>query len=339
VKQELQILDRRSAASRLLEHLDQRSQGVAAQILAPLGSLYAGGAAWSRRFRPDRQLPETPRSIGVGNLRVGGTGKTPLVGALVEELRARGLRVGVLSRGHRAEGGGDEPQWLESLGAEVELGANRARAFTRLAERDVDVVILDDALQTRWRPQRCFGLCLYRDRQRPPRSLPAGPAREAPAAAQRRADLWIWRHDGAFPGQPVPKDASGHEELHFRLEPVGLQQIRGGATLDLGEAPFQRAVLVCGIARPESFEGDAAASGLPLVGSLRFDDHWSPSRGDLRRAVEFAARVGGDAFMCSEKNAARLSTLDCGLPTYVLRSRVVWWGGGPLVRVPEWFGL
>ncbi len=132
--------------------------------LLPLSWLFAG-AAWLRRRLYGAGLLRSYRAgrpvVVVGNVTVGGTGKTPLVIWLVEQLRERGLRPGVVSRGYSGNAAaprrvgpgdapaevGDEPLLIaRRTGAPVAVGADRPAAV-RLLERDCDVVISDDGLQ------------------------------------------------------------------------------------------------------------------------------------------------------------------------------------------------
>ncbi len=334
----LAIWDRRPRSARWLDRLDERPEDLPARLLGPLGWIYAQAGALWQAARSASELPSSPPSIGIGNLRVGGTGKTPVVGDLVQALVDRGLRVGVLSRGHRAAGGGDEPQWLAELGAEVVVDPHRGRGFDRLGRQAVDVILLDDALQTRWRPGHCLALGLAADRARAPRPLPAGPAREFLSAARSRASLWAWRHDGHFPAELDDRGrAESSRELHFRLEPVGFRRLGAPDDVPLEAKPFRRAVLLTGVARPQGVEIDALAAGIPVAASVRFADHWDPSLEELRQATVFAKDQGADALLCTEKSAARLSRWKPELPVWVLRSRVRWWRESLLTLHPEWF--
>lgn len=315
------VIDRRPAAERLLAALDADPDGPGATLLAPLGALWALGARLRCRIRPDRPLPAEPPSLGVGNLRVGGTGKTPVVEDLGRRLAAEGHRVAVLTRGYRGADRADEPGWLAASGLEVFADADRGRSFRRAVAAGADRILLDDALQTHHRPGQRVALVLDRDLERPPRPLPAGPAREG-REALRRADALLVRRERA------DDPDLGPGALGFRLLPEGLVDAAGREA----GAPSGPGVLVSGLARPESFEADARGLGLELRASWRESDHWTPAPDAGGRLARFARDHGAQWVLVPEKNLARLGRVDCGVPVLALRSRIRWDGGGdPLV--------
>lgn len=335
----MRVRDERGWASRALDHVDGHPDGGLARALVPCGWLYAQGGRWLRRVRPDRPLPDGIPTVGVGNLRVGGTGKTPVVHDLMDRLQREGRRVGVVTRGYRAGDGADEPGWLRSQGAEVEIDADRRRGCLALAQRDVDLILLDDALQTRDRPRHTLALMLARDLARPPRPLPAGPARESEADAVDRAGLWLARHDGGFDPTYVDRDRHGGSPLlHFRLRPRSFYELRTGEEHS-GDGPGPGpALAVSGLARPQSFERDLEVTGTEIAAAWRFEDHWTPTIRDLRRLEQDARRFGARCLICPEKNAQRLLALgQSALPLWALRSTVEWAGRHPLDEMGDWF--
>ena len=134
--------------------------------LTPLGWIFRIAAASRRfayRFGPFRLTRVSVPVIVVGNITVGGTGKTPVVLWLAEQLTARGRKPGIISRGYGSEGAtprrvdpsddaasaGDEPLLLAASGVPVWIGRDRAATAQRLVEShsDVDVIVSDDGLQ------------------------------------------------------------------------------------------------------------------------------------------------------------------------------------------------
>jgi tetraacyldisaccharide 4'-kinase len=160
--------------------------------LTPLEWLFAGGVALRGALYDAGVLAShTPRlpAVSVGNLTVGGTGKTPVAAWIASELAARGARPAVVLRGY----GDDEPLVHQRLnpGLPVIAGADRLAGIERAAAQGADLAVLDDAFQHR-RARRVADIVLVSaDRwTRARRLLPAGPWRE-PLGALRRASLAI----------------------------------------------------------------------------------------------------------------------------------------------------
>lgn len=309
------VEDRRSAGERLLAHLDHHRDGWPAVLLAPLGRMWVLGDRLRRSLRPDLPLPDDVPSLGVGNLRVGGTGKTPVVEDLGRRLVDEGHRVAVLTRGYRAEGGGDEPGWLAAAGLGVVADPDRRRGFERARLEGADRILLDDALQTRHRARSLVALVLDRDLDAPPRPLPAGPARGG-AEGLERADALLVRRES-----PAEVELPGHA-LGFRLAPAGFLDATGGPA----DPPPGPVALLSGLARPESFERDATGLGLEVLASRRESDHWSPAADAGPALTDWARQRGAGWILVPEKNLARVAALEPGVPVFALRSRIVWDG-------------
>jgi tetraacyldisaccharide 4'-kinase len=173
-------------------------------LLLPLSWLYRGVVSWRARKRSNA-VPAVP-VIVVGNITVGGSGKTPLVVWLVDELRKQGLKAGVISRGYGGSGPfpmlvdaftpptacGDEPALIARVsGAPVVVDPDRARALAYLCARGVDVVVSDDGLQHVALP-RTVEIAVVDDRRRLGNGhcLPVGPLRE-PVARLARVDFVV----------------------------------------------------------------------------------------------------------------------------------------------------
>ena len=264
--------------------------------------------------------------ISVGNLTVGGTGKTPAVAMLAKYFIARGKRVAVLSRGYggslRGEAvvsdgkklfltvaeAGDEPYLLASTipGLMAVVGANRFRAgilaMKRLAP---DIFILDDGFQ-HLRLQRRLDILLL-DSGRPfgnGRTLPAGLLRE-PCSAAERADIIIYTR------------CSGGEELsHFPEKPacrafhhlVGVTPLKGWEMRPFDTLKGSRGVAFAGIADPAAFFHDLEEEGLTLAAVLPFPDHCRYGEGEMREILHAAQQSGADYLITTEKDGVKLGS-------------------------------
>jgi tetraacyldisaccharide 4'-kinase len=278
--------------------------------------------------------------ITVGNLTVGGTGKTPLTAWLANWLADRGRRVAILSRGYGGsrEGefhlvadqgrllmtpaeAGDEPCLLAGLApaALVAIGADRVAAGRRLIEEHrPDILLLDDGFQ-HLRLHRDLNILLL-DCQRPfgnGLTLPAGLLRE-PADAIGRADLVVFTRcsSGSPPAQLLLAGLPWCRAEH-RLS--GYRDLAGGPRLSFAELAGRRGVAAAGIAVPGAFFSALAASGLDLVATLPLPDHCRYGIGELAALRELVAAKGAEYLLVTAKDAVKLGT-GAGLPCPVYQA-------------------
>ena len=274
--------------------------------------------------------------VSVGNLGVGGSGKTPVVLRVAEILRDAGEPVAVLSRGYRgsfrgealvvsdgsrvlagAAEAGDEPVMLARAlpGVVVAVGARRdavGRAVEARFGRRVHV--LDDGFQ-HLRLERDLDLVCLDARDLEDRPLPAGRLRERPSALDRADLVLITRLEAATEAELAALEARLGAGRTLR---VG-RRVTGWRALDGRPAPAPaRAFLLAAIARPERFERDVAASGVAVAGRAFFRDHHRFRPGDLAAVTAQARAAGADAIATTAKDAVRLEGLDPGLPVVVL---------------------
>ena len=284
------------------------------------GLLYGGGAwlggAWQAARAVDARIPV----ISLGNLEVGGTGKTPATEAIARLLLERGLRPGLLTglagqaRGMSLLEAGS-PEFAGSAPDEARLLARRLPGLPLVAARrkwrgalrlaglgDCDLILLDDGFQHR-RLRRSVDLVLLSGAAplENSRLLPAGPLREFPRALGR-ADALLLPEGAAARAWP------DRPRFRFRIRETGLGQIEAGGGLSApgaeAEADGDGYLAVSGIARPQRFESSSATRYKVLL-NIRFRDHapWSPS---IRQALgEAQARFPGARFLLTEKDAVR----------------------------------
>jgi tetraacyldisaccharide 4'-kinase len=271
--------------------------------------------------------------ISVGNLTVGGTGKTPMVDYLVKWLQGRGRRVAVVSRGYGGQGAGrvgvvcagegpllppevcgDEPYLLAQRNhrALVLVAPRRAEGIRLAVERyAADVILLDDGFQ-HLPVARDLDIMLL-DARRPfgnGHLLPAGLLRESPAALSRAGAVVLTRSDGTEnPGTNLtcPLIRCRHR---LAVEAVSLS----GENLPLINLAGQRGVAFAGIADPDNYFAALAAQGLHLVRTLPLADHVAYDRDTLALLAD-AAR-DADFLVITEKDGVKLSTAQLPLPCY-----------------------
>jgi tetraacyldisaccharide 4'-kinase len=247
--------------------------------------------------------------IVVGNLVVGGSGKTPLVIALVEALRARGFAPGVLSRGYggrvRAatllDSGalpaevGDEPCLIQRrTGAPVAVGGDRAAGAALLAGQGIDVLVADDGLQN---PaiRGDVEICVIDGERRFGNGelLPAGPLRE-PLERLDRVDFRVTNGGIAEPGE-VPMRLAGAHAL----------ALAGDASRPLSAFAGRRVHALAGIGNPARFFASLRAFGIEVV-EHAFADHHAFRAQDLAFGDELPVLMTEkDAIKCRPFAAAR----------------------------------
>jgi tetraacyldisaccharide 4'-kinase len=273
-----------------------------AALLSPLGALYARIV----RFRRARADPFRPNAciLCVGNLTVGGSGKTPIAIALGRLLTARGKKIVFLTRGyggrlrgpvqvnparHSADDIGDEALLLVTQGTTI-VARNRA-AGARLADSmRADAVIMDDGFQNFQIAKDVSlividaemgfgnGLC-----------LPAGPLREPAASGLARADAVVL----VGPGEPNLPPFDG-PVLRAHLVPNAPETVRGRSVFAFA-----------GIGRPEKFFAMLRAIGAHIEGAQAFPDHHKFTRLELS-ALKNAALKRGALLVTTEKDFVRL---------------------------------
>ena len=312
-------------------------------LLAPLGAVF-GGATALRASLYDRGLLARTRLrspvISIGNLAVGGRGKTPLVELTATILRDAGRPVAVLSRGYGgafrgemlvvgdgtqvladAQEAGDEPVMLARAlpGVVVAVGRDRVRAGRALeAALGPRVLVLDDGFQHLRLARDLDIVCVDAGDLRA-RPLPAGLLREPPSALARA-------HLVAVSGEDEEDARAAADALSQRLGAARVVRVRRrpAGFVDRAGAPAAvpaRAFLLTGIARPERVAADLAAQGTTVTGHAAFADHHRFRPEEVDSALGQAEKSGADAVVTTAKDEVRMPVTTRGLPMLVWRVR------------------
>lgn len=261
--------------------------------------------------------------ISVGNLTVGGTGKTPMVIWLAERLLAQGNRVGILSRGYKgSDGTSDEIELMKHRLQErtvFGVGGDRYEQGKRL-EASVDVFVLDDGFQ-HLQLARDVDILLIDASQPLARQalLPTGRLRE-PVSAMGRADILVFTRTETVSGttaaleklQDFPVFSAATRLLGFRRLGPDMQVL---STEQIGAGPFYA---FCGIGNPLAFFQDLQNWKLPVVDRCEFADHHRYDARDGRELEEAAHRAGAKALLTTEKDAQNLKSVPFATtPVYI----------------------
>ncbi|WP_397475241.1 tetraacyldisaccharide 4'-kinase [Pusillimonas sp.] len=299
-------------------HAIWQKKGLISTLMLPLA--WVTGRVVAARKRRAQALPTklAPPTIVVGNLLVGGTGKTPVVIAVIKSLQARGWTPGVVSRGYGVQIGpeprsgqgelaaadfGDEPSLIAaSTGAAIAVHPQRDLARQALAANfpRVDVVVSDDGLQH---------LALSRDVEiivqdargiGNGRLLPAGPLRE-PASKLAEVDFIIDNSTAPNAGPPLQDDAQRSvEQVAMRLQPTFAENLGNGERVAWPEWVLRHRhrpiAAVAAIGQPTRFFDTLRQAGLKLTLTRALPDHHaykhSPFPGISEDVIAITAKDG-----------------------------------------------
>lgn len=289
------------------------------------GAVFLRNAAYNRRLITQKKL--SCPAISIGNLTVGGTGKTPTVILIAALMKRHGYNPAVLSRGYGGNAkspvtvvsdgrnilmnwkdAGDEPVLLaKSLpGIPVLTGTDRFLTGTAAVERfGANILILDDAFQHR-RLFRDTDIVLL-DAGRPFGNgflLPRGALREKPSALGR-ADMLL-RTGVAEKTEPLPGDIPlpSFRGVH---KPTGIVSGKTGQIEPPEALRGQKVIAFSGIGSPEAFRRGLAALGADVVSFRDFPDHHPYSDSDIDEIQRLAAKSGASRLITTEKDGVRLA--------------------------------
>ncbi|MBU1726552.1 MAG: tetraacyldisaccharide 4'-kinase [Candidatus Omnitrophica bacterium] len=298
--------------------------GVLKFLLFLLSVAYGGIVRILIYVNQKRAVTLNCKVISVGNITLGGTGKTSLVEFIARFLKQKGKKIAVLSRGYKrvmmSQDGdcrqmGDEPYMLQRNLKDVPVivDADRVRGAAKaIKDFGADTVILDDGFQ-QWKIRKDLEIvsidatCPFGNRN----MLPRGILRE-PLSSLRRADIFVLTKSN------LKRDVGGIKSVLNKLnpkalifesvhEPVGFYEANDlGKGLALDSFRGKRVILFSGIGDPDSFENLVRSLEIKVVSHFRFGDHHYYSQEDLNNITKAAQENGAEAVITTEKDAVRL---------------------------------
>jgi tetraacyldisaccharide 4'-kinase len=292
--------------------------------------------------------------LSIGNLTVGGTGKTPMAQSICRSLTSRGYRIALLSRGHGGkkkpyqvvsdgnanvflgpDEAGDEPVLLAQSLPKVPVIVGKDRRITgreALRRHGLDAIVLDDGLQY-WQLDRDLDVVLM-DSSRPfdnGRTLPRGLLRE-PARHLNRASIAVFTRSEALDEndrqryRAVVRDYSPNAKVFFarhRAASFIRLDTSSGHEEPLELLSGVPVLALSGIAQPQKFrETLAAEAGCSVVQSVDWTDHHKIGTADIRQVHDLAVNSGAKALVMTEKDAVKWTALNpaaLSLPVFALR--------------------
>jgi tetraacyldisaccharide 4'-kinase len=295
-------------------------------------AVWARNACYARGWWRGERVPVPV--VSVGNLTVGGTGKTPCVEYVADFYRRRERRVAILSRGYGSTGGAnDEALVLEENLPDVPhlQGPDRvALARAAVEELESEVLVLDDGFQHR-RLARDLDLVLIdaTDPWGPGPLLPRGLLREPPSGLRRAHAVVLTRTDQAAPEARaglearVARLAPGVPVIESVHRPEGLVNA-GGTTAPLELLRGRPVIAFCGLGSPEAFRRTLLGLGARIVDFRTYADHHAYTRADVEALDAWAAGQDDEVIVATTQKdlvKVRLDRLG-GRPLWAVRVRL-----------------
>jgi tetraacyldisaccharide 4'-kinase len=329
-----------------------------ATLLAPVSFCYSLGNrlnALSYQLKIRKRYRASIPVVSVGNITVGGTGKTPLVISIAQIFGAQGLKVGIASRGYKRDSTkpiviagdgngrfaavhetGDEPQLIARSvpSAVVITSSNRALASKMLAERfNCDVIILDDGFQ-HYRMERDLDIVLidYADYPTNDRVLPAGRLREELNGLNRADHIVItkvpteidqthWQYLESTIKHLAPDRAIS--ACRFVADKLVYADRKPNSEISPTELAGVSVVAFSAIARPETFIQSLNALGANVIVEKRFSDHYSYTHADLELLTKLKTVSSAAYLVTTAKDAVKLPHSQ-DFDTLILEQKVEW---------------
>jgi len=305
--------------------------------LQPIGAAY-GAAVKLRNVCYDRgwfaTSPLPRQTVSVGNVTVGGTGKTPFVEMTARALSDLGRRPAILARGYGDDASSEDdderlPRSLRQAGLRRFTDPDRnASAERAIEDHDPDVLILDDGFQHR-RVERDLDVVLVDGLNGfgNERLLPAGPLRE-PLSSLRRADVLVITRANRLSAEGLrklrrqiePFRSSNVPVLRARHRPAGVFRFRAGRATSVSRSSIRDRPLLgfCGIGTPASFRFTLVRDlGLNVVDVYPFPDHHTYTATDRARLVRAARRRGAEGLITTRKDAVKWADQTGASPLFV----------------------
>ncbi|MBX9669125.1 MAG: tetraacyldisaccharide 4'-kinase [Candidatus Obscuribacterales bacterium] len=329
---------------------------VARTLLTPASFVY--GAVGYARLKAyangciERAKPDVP-VISVGNLSVGGTGKTPITIELAERFIHQGNRVAILSRGYKRKAStpytvvsngekilatcqeaGDEPYMMAQAVPAAVVISGKSRSETAeiaIKKYHCDIIILDDGFQHLKLRRDIDVVLLDYNETLDDNMVPAGRLREPMSALGRATHIIISK----VPLYPDPARTRRFQSLIAKYAPEATVSmcrfrpayLRAETPLSPSEVSGQKVVALCGIAKPASFVDSIKQLGAEVVSMSAFPDHHWFSEADLQKLESKVTTYKANYIVTTEKDFVRLELPDS------LKSKVM-----ALVMETEWIG-
>lgn len=272
--------------------------------------------------------------ISIGNLVIGGAGKTPTVMYITNQLKALGKSAAILSRGYKRSTKGyklvsDGKEMLASVnesGDEIYFAAEECRVPSAVAEKrvdgaqrlinkfDIDSIVLDDAFQHRW-IARDLNILVFDQKflkvagRMEQKLLPLGSMREPFSAIQRADAIFINRKfsEKEIIPEKISKFYKNKQVFHAYYKATGFYDVKDHKFYEIDEFKGQRSLVVCGIARPHSFLNVLKNNEIDLTNRMTFRDHKSYTLKEIQSIRKEFYETNSYSVITTQKDAVKLN--------------------------------
>ena len=289
----------------------------------------------------------TVKTISVGNLTTGGTGKTPLTAALANNLTAKGYKVAILSRGYgsklnskniniisdgktifyNAQNGGDEPVWLAQNcpNTMVLTSANRIQLAQKAEELGCNMLILDDGFQHQ-KLERNINIAVIDSEKQfgNKKVLPAGPLRESVKNLKRANKIVIVCKNNKHSSNNLIetiKQYNPNAEISFcKIKAQSTYNIQNNTEENIAD---KRIFAFSAIGQPEQFYNLLRLNKANVIKTISFPDHHSYQSEDINKILSEANEINADLIITTEKDAVKIKQLT-DKAIYALKLGIDW---------------
>jgi tetraacyldisaccharide 4'-kinase len=296
-------------------------------LLWPASKLYGVGVSlrtqlYASGLLKQKRLKATV--VSVGNLSVGGTGKTPLVIWLAEKLLEQGQRVAVLTRGYRGTAGSSDE--IELMRSRLQnrvvfgVGKNRFAEGQRIESRQaIDIFLLDDGFQHLQLARDLDIVLMDASRPMTQHLLPAGPMREPLSALTRAGIIIFTRTENTAGANEAIQRLANLPIFAASTRLLGFSRIGSeGPPHTVAELGGGQFFVFCGIGNPEAFVRDLQRWSIMPAGHMFFADHHRYTVEDVQAIERAAAQLGANSLLTTEKDFWNLKDVQfASLPVFV----------------------
>lgn len=285
-------------------------------------------AIWKLRWRYASKVKLGCKVISIGNIAVGGTGKTPLVIYIARLAVQAGYKTAVVAKGYKRTGdgpvklnnqstwqeAGDEPLeiFIQAPGVNVYVDKSKTAGARQALADGAAIIIIDDGFQHRRLGRDLDIVCLDWCRPLGPGGLlPLGTLRE-PQQALKRADAIVYTtfNPAAKPIERLPAKLEISPVFFASTEITGFINLKTRAVCSIRDIGKLKSLAFCGLAQPGKFQMSLAEIGVKPVAFIKFRDHYCYSQADLDGLGNQAKDLGVDCLLTTSKDSVKIRSLD-----------------------------